>query len=100
VAYRAHGSVNSVSILILKHRHGLVTDCSDCPTIGRIVSVADLSVKLLMGIEIEYPPDTLVRGILLFRDTGCLSILIEQQRRAHLNVYDEKHKGRPYDCKG
>jgi len=25
VAYRAHGSVNSVNILILKHRHGLVT---------------------------------------------------------------------------
>jgi len=27
VAYRVHGSVNSVSILILKHRHKLVTDC-------------------------------------------------------------------------
>jgi len=27
VAYRAHDSVNSVSILILKHRHELVTDC-------------------------------------------------------------------------
>jgi len=26
-AYRAHVSVNSVSILIVKHRHGLLTDC-------------------------------------------------------------------------
>jgi len=43
VAYTAHVSVNSESVLILKHRHGLVTDyhwlpdCSDgsdCPTIG------------------------------------------------------------------
>ena len=26
-AHIAHGSVNSVSILFLKRRHGLVTDC-------------------------------------------------------------------------
>ena len=52
VAYRAHGSVNSVSILIMKHRHGLVTDCHQLPIVpivlhsAPIVSAADVSVKL------------------------------------------------------
>ena len=35
-AYRAHVSVNSVSILILKHRHGLVTDCHWLPIVPMV----------------------------------------------------------------
>jgi len=52
VAYRAHGSVNSVSILILKHQHGLVTDCHWLPIVpivlqsAPIPSAADLSIKV------------------------------------------------------
>ena len=33
VAYRAHRYVNSVSNLIVKHRHGLVTDCRRLPIV-------------------------------------------------------------------
>jgi len=49
VACRAHGSVNSERILILKHRHGLVPDCHRLPIVlqsAPIVSAADVSVKL------------------------------------------------------
>src|SRR6218665_888565 len=49
VAYRAHGSVNSVSIFILKHWHGLVTNRHRLPIVlqsAAIVSAADVSVKL------------------------------------------------------
>ena len=52
---KCHGSVNSVSILIMKHRHGLVTDCHWMPIVpmvpivpqsAPIVSAADVLVKL------------------------------------------------------
>jgi len=49
VAYKAQGSVNPVSSLILKHRHGLVTNCHRLPIVlqlAPIVSAADVSVKL------------------------------------------------------
>src|SRR6218665_2927642 len=52
VAYRAHGLANSVSNIIVKHRHGLVTDCHHLlmvpivPQSAPMVSVADVSVKL------------------------------------------------------
>src|SRR6218665_4001555 len=52
VAYIAHGQVNSVSNIIVKHRHGLVTDCHHLPMVpivsqsAPMVSVADVSVKL------------------------------------------------------
>src|SRR6218665_2359356 len=52
VAYRAHGLANSVSKIIMKHQHGLVTDCHHLPMVpivpqsAQMVSVADVSVKL------------------------------------------------------
>jgi len=52
VASRAHGSVNSVNILILKHWHGLVTDCHQLAMVpivlqsAPIVSDDGVSVKL------------------------------------------------------
>src|SRR6218665_3295190 len=54
VAYRVHGLVNSVSNIIVKHRHGPVTDCHRLPIIPMVpqsapmVSVADASVKLYL----------------------------------------------------
>src|SRR6218665_2725003 len=54
VAYRAHGYVNSVSNIIVKHRQGLVTDCHHLPMVpivpqsAPMVSVADVSVKLYL----------------------------------------------------
>src|SRR6218665_3443074 len=59
VAYRAHGLVNSVSYIIVKHRHGLVTDCHRLPMVPMVpivpqsapmVSVADVSVKLYLAV--------------------------------------------------
>jgi len=44
--------VNSVSNIIVKHRHGLITDCHHLPMVpivsqsAPMVSVADVSVKL------------------------------------------------------
>src|SRR6218665_270708 len=49
VAYRAYGYVNSVSNIIVKHQHRLVTDCHHLPMVPQsapMVSVADVSVKL------------------------------------------------------
>jgi len=52
VAYRAHVSVNLVSIL--KHQHGLVTDCHQltiAPIVLQLGSAADVSVKLQLGLN-------------------------------------------------
>src|SRR6218665_746291 len=59
VAYIAHGQVNSVSNIIVKHRHGLVTDCHHLPMVpivsqsAPMVSVADVSVKLYYQVIIQ-----------------------------------------------
>src|SRR6218665_3398065 len=56
VAYRAHGYMNSVSNIIVKHRHGLVTDCHHLPMVpivpksAPMVSAVDVSVKLYLYV--------------------------------------------------
>src|SRR6218665_625963 len=61
VANRAHGLMNSVSNIIVKHRHGLVTDCHHLlmipmvpivPQSAPMVSVADVSVKLYLKFKL------------------------------------------------
>src|SRR6218665_3717685 len=55
VAYRANGLVNSVSNIIVKHQHGLVTDCHHLPMVpivpqsAPMVSVADVSSGVAMA---------------------------------------------------
>ena len=52
VAYRAYVSVNSVSILILKHRHGLVTDCHWLPIVP-IVPQSDCECCRCIGQALQ-----------------------------------------------